>query len=150
MAETQFVIFKLNDEEYGVNIKQVQEIGSYQKVTPVPNAPEFVEGIINLRNMVIPVINLKARFGILNHDVVDENTRLIVMNVGNRMFGFITDDASEVLAIDENDIDETPEILTGSNRRYIAGIGKVGTRILVLLDMEMLLDEDEKKKINEI
>ena len=71
MAETQFVIFKLNDEEYGVNIKQVQEIGSYQKATFVPNAPDFIEGIINLRNMVIPVINLKARFGIANHDVVD-------------------------------------------------------------------------------
>lgn len=150
MAETQFVIFKLNDEEYGVNIKQVQEIGSYQKATFVPNAPDFIEGIINLRNMVIPVINLKARFGIANHDVVDENTRLIVMNVGEKQFGFITDDASEVLAIDNDEIDETPEILRGANRRYIAGIGKVNGRILVLLDMELLLDEEEQRQIDKM
>lgn len=150
MAETQFVVFKLNEEEYGVNIKQVQEIGSYQKATLVPNSPEFVEGIINLRNMVIPVINLKARFGIKNHDVVDENTRLIVMNVGDRYFGFITDDASEVLSINDDDIEETPEILRGANRRYISGIGKVGNRIMVLLDMELLLDEDEQKQIDNI
>ena len=150
MAETQFVVFKLNEEEYGVNIKQVQEIGSYQKATLVPNSPDFVEGIINLRNMVIPVINLKARFGIENYDVVDENTRLIVMNVGEKYFGFITDDASEVLTINDHDIEETPEILRGANRRYISGIGKVGNRIMVLLDMELLLDEEEQQQIESI
>lgn len=150
MAETQFVIFKLNDEEYGVNIKQVQEIGSYQKATFVPNSPEFIQGIINLRNVVIPIINLKARFGITNNDVVDENTRMIVMNISEGQFGFVVDDASEVISIDENDIEATPEMLRGAGRSYISGIGKVGDRLLVLLDMELLLNEEEQRQIETI
>ena len=150
MAETQFVIFKLNDEEYGVNIKQVQEICSYQKATFVPNSPEFIQGIINLRNVVIPVINLKDRFRITNSDVVDENTRMIVMNISKGQFGFVVDDASEVISIDENNIEETPEMLMGDGRRYISGIGKVGDRLLVLLDMEQLLNEEEKGQIKSI
>ena len=150
MSETQFVIFKLNDEEYGVNIKQVQEIGTYQKATFVPNSPEFIQGIINLRNVVIPVINLKARFRITNNNVVDDNTRMIVMNISEGQFGFVVDGASEVISIDENDIEETPEMLMGPERRYISGIGKVGDRLLVLLDMEQLLNEDEQRQIESI
>ena len=150
MADTQFVIFKLNDEEYGVNIKQVQEIGSYQKATFVPNSPEFIQGIINLRNVVIPVINLKARFRISNNDVVDEDTRMIVMNISEGQFGFVVDDASEVISIDENEIEEIPEMLRGTGRRYISGIGKVGDRLLVLLDMEQLLNEEEQRQIESI
>ena len=147
MPETQFVIFKLNEEEYGVNIEQVQEIGSYQKATFVTNSPEFIQGIINLRNIVIPIINLKARFKITNNDVIDENTRMIVVNISEGQFGFVVDDASEVISIDENDIEETPEMLRGAGRRYISGIGKVGDRLLVLLDMDQLLNEEEQRQI---
>ena len=99
MAELQFVIFKLGKEEYGVNIMQVQEIGPYAEPVKVPNTPTFVEGVMNLRGSVIPVISLKKRFNISGQELT-ENTRTIVINFGDKQIAFIVDDASEVLTLD--------------------------------------------------
>ena len=149
MSEIQLVVFKLDREEYGVNIMQVQEIGEYQQPVKVPNAPEFVEGIINLRGDVIPVVNLKKRFRLQENEIT-ENTRLIVTNVGTRSIGFVVDDASEVLTLDEVNIQETPEIIGGQERRYISGIGKQDERLLIILDLNALLTDQEKLEIESI
>ncbi len=142
MAEHQLVVFKLNQEEYGVEIMQVQEISPYQKATKVPNAPMFVEGIINLRGEVIPVVNLKRRFDILETEISEE-TRLIVINNGSRRIGFIVDDASEVVTVAEEDIEEVPPMIAGHDREYIKGIGKIENRILIILDLHLLFTSEE-------
>ena len=146
MAELQFVVFKLGKEEYGVNIMQVQEIGPYEQPVKVPNTPSFVEGVMNLRGKVIPVLSLKKRFNISGQELT-ENTRTIVINFGDKQIAFIVDDASEVLTLDAADIQETPEIIAGVERRYITGIGKQGNRLLIILDLSFLLDEREQMQI---
>jgi purine-binding chemotaxis protein CheW len=146
MAELQFVVFKLGREEYGVNIMQVQEIGPYQEPVKVPNTPDFVEGVMNLRGSVIPVLSLKKRFNIPGQELT-ENTRSIVINFGSKQIAFIVDDASEVLTLDTAEIQETPEIIAGVDRKYITGIGKKGDRLLIILDLSFLLDEREQMQI---
>lgn len=146
MAEFQFVIFKLGKEEYGVNIMQVQEIGPYSEPVKVPNTPEFIEGVMNLRNNVIPVISLKKRFNIPGQELT-EDARTIVVNFGDRQVAFIVDDASEVITLDEADIQETPEIIAGIDRKYITGIGKKGDRLLIMLDLSFLLNDQEQVQL---
>jgi len=146
MAELQFVIFKLGKEEYGVNIMQVQEIGPYEEPVRVPNTPAFVEGVMNLRGNVIPVISLKKKFNISGQELT-ENTRTIVVNFGDKQIAFIVDDASEVLTLDENNIQEAPDIVAGIERKYITGIGKQGDRLLIILDLSFLLNERERVQL---
>lgn len=146
MAEQQFVIFKLGKEEYGVNIMQVQEIGPYEEPVKVPNIPAFVEGVMNLRGNVIPLISLRRKFNIAEQELT-ENTRTIVANFGDKQVAFIVDDASEVLTLDENDIQEAPVIVAGAERKYITGIGKQGDRLLILLDLSFLLNEQEQVQL---
>jgi purine-binding chemotaxis protein CheW len=146
MAELQFVVFKLGKEEYGVNIMNVQEIGPYEEPVKVPNTPAFVEGIMNLRGSVIPVISLKKRFNIPGQELTD-NTRTVVINFGDKQIAFIVDDASEVLTLDEVNIQETPEMIAGVDRKYITGIGKQGDRLLIILDLSFLLNEQEQQQL---
>ena len=153
MAELQFVVFKLGKEEYGVNIMQVQEIGHYSEPVKVPNTPEFVEGIMNLRDNVIPVISLRKRFNIPEENLngperdSNENRRTIIINLGDRQIAFIVDDASEVLTLDEASIQETPDIIAGVDRKYISGIGKKGNRLIIMLDLNFLFDEQEQAQL---
>lgn len=149
MAESQLVVFKLDKEEYGVEIMQVQEISPYQKPTKVPNAPSFVDGIINLRGEVIPIVSLKRRFNIPESEIT-EMTRMIVVNNGSRRTGFVVDDASEVLTIPEEDIEEAPPMIVGADRRYIKGVGKIDSRILIVLDLHKLFTEEEEGQLGEI
>jgi purine-binding chemotaxis protein CheW len=146
MAEVQFVVFKLGKEEYGINIMQVQEIGPYEEPVKVPNTPAFVEGVMNLRGNVIPVISLKKRFNIPGQELTD-NTRTVVINFENKQIAFIVDDASEVLTLDESNIQETPEIIAGVDRKYITGIGKQENRLLIILDLSFLLNEQEQMQL---
>lgn len=149
MAELQLVVFKLEQEEYGVDIMQVQEISPYQQLTKVPNSPSFVDGIVNLRGDVIPVVSLKRKFNIAESEVT-ELTRLIVINSGSRRTGFVVDDASEVITISDNDVEEAPPMIVGNDRKYIQGVGKLGNRILIILDLHKLLTEEEKNQLQEI
>lgn len=149
MAEHQFVVFKLNKEEYGIEIMQVQEISPYQKATSVPNAPVFVDGIINLRGEVIPVINLKRQFNIAETEIT-EQTRLIVVNSGRRRIGFVVDDASEVITMAEDNIEEVPPMIVGDNKKYLKGVGKIENRILIILDLQQLFTVEEEGQLDNI
>ena len=149
MAEQQLVVFKLDREEYGVNIMQVQEISPYQKPTKVPNSPDFVDGIVNLRGDVIPVVSLKKKFHIADTEVT-ELTRLIVINNGSRRTGFVVDDASEVVPISDKDVKEAPPMVVGADRKYIQGVGKIDKRILIILDLHKLLTEEEENQLKGI
>jgi len=149
VAENQFVIFKLGDEKYAVDILNVGGISEFREMTKVPNAPAFIDGIINLRGDIIPIVNLKKRFNIPEKNV-DSDTRIIINNIKGKDIGFIVDEASQVIKIDDADIEDAPEIIKGADRQYISGVGKVNDQIVILLNLEKVLSEDEQKVVNEI
>jgi purine-binding chemotaxis protein CheW len=149
MAEKQYVIFKLGSEEYGIYIMNVREITEFKETTKIPNAPSFIDGVINLRGSVIPVINLKKRFNLEETDI-KRNSRIIIVTMNEKQVGFIVDDASQVLTLKEEDIDNPPEIIAGVDRKYIVGIGKVDEKIIILLDLAEVFSKEEKREIEKM
>src|SRR5690554_5592647 len=127
MSDKQVVVFKLLNEEYGLDITQVQEIVRYLDITKIPEAPNYIKGILNLRGQVIPVIDLKRRFYQLDSDV-SENTRIVVVKIRESIIGIIADEVSEVLRIPEETIEPTPTLLKEFNHIGIWGIGKLEER----------------------
>ncbi|MTI48582.1 chemotaxis protein CheW [Sporosalibacterium faouarense] len=146
MAENQYVVFKLGNEEYGIDIMNVREIVPHQESIKVPNAPKFVSGIINFRGKVIPIVDLKKRFDLLEKEI-DGNTRIIVINLDDRQIGFIVDEASQTIRLEDKDVDPAPDIVSSIERRYITGVGKKEDRLIILIDLEKVLTEEEKEKI---
>lgn len=138
----QLVTFRLGDEEYGVDILKVHEIDRMMDITEVPNAPPFIEGVINLRGKVIPVINLRKKFN-LPERKADSRTKIVVVDIGTSA-GMIVDSVSEVLRISSDIVEPPPLMTTGVNSEYIRGVGKLKDRLLILLDIEKLLGAEEK------
>lgn len=147
--ERQYVIFKLEKEEYGIDIMNVREITEYKQTTKIPNSPEFIQGVINLRGGVIPVINLKKRFN-LKEEENTKNKRIIITTMNEKQIGFIVDDASQVLTLDEKDIDNPPDMISGVDRKYIVGIGKVNEKIIILLDLVAIFSYEEAKELEKM
>src|SRR5699024_9325365 len=132
----QYVVFKLDDKEFGIGITNVKEIIPYQASTGVPDTPDFIEGIINHRGNVIPVISLKRKFK-LDCEKNTKDTRIIVITLEGKDIGFIVDEAYQTLYLDENEIDPAPDIIVGVDKKYIMGVGKVDEdRLLILIDLE--------------
>jgi purine-binding chemotaxis protein CheW len=138
----QIVSFHIGEEEFGLDILRVQEIIRVQDLTRVPNSPPFVDGVINLRGKVIPVIALRKRFGLtdLAHD---KQTRIVVIEVKGTVLGFIVDSVSEVLRIPAETIAPPPR-LGKVEREYVSGVGKLDNRLLILLDVDRLMHESEE------
>jgi len=145
----QLVSFNLDSEEFGVDILKVQEIIKMISITKVPNAPAFIEGIINLRGKVIPVVNLRMRLGMIKKEL-DKNTRIIVIEMNGKTFGFVVDSVSEVLRIERNIIETPPEIVAGINSDFITAVGKLEDRLLILLDLEKIFSDKEKSELGRI
>ncbi|MDO8941856.1 MAG: chemotaxis protein CheW [Desulfobacterales bacterium] len=138
----QLVTFRLGEEEYGVDILKVHEIDRMMDITEVPNAPSSIEGVINLRGKVIPVINLRKKFNLPPREA-DERTKIVVVDIGTSA-GMIVDSVSEVLRISSDIIEPPPPMTTGVSSEYIRGVGKLKDRLLILLDIEKLLGAREK------
>jgi purine-binding chemotaxis protein CheW len=134
----QLVSFNIGEEEFGVDILKVQEINRMLNVTRVPNAPEYVEGVINLRGKVIPVVDLRKRFGLPPKEH-DKNTRIIVIELSGKTVGFVVDSVKEVLRIPKSVTEPPPALATNINSDYITAVGKLDDRLLTLLDMERVL-----------
>jgi purine-binding chemotaxis protein CheW len=145
----QLVSFKIADEEFGVDILQVQEINRMLDVTRVPNAPMFVEGVINLRGRVIPVIDLRKRFGMPQKER-DKDTRIIVVELANNVVGFVVDAVSEVLRIPRNLTEPPPALAASVNEEYITAVGKLEDRLLILLDLEKVISTEQKEEPAEV
>jgi purine-binding chemotaxis protein CheW len=145
--EIQLVVFMLKQGdvvcEYGVPITQVQEIITMTRPTQLPQSPDFVEGIINLRGKIIPIIDLKKRFKMGASDITSD-TRSVVVEVGGQTVGIIVDEVSEVLRLSHNDIEPPPAMVGGITAEYLTGVGKIEGRLLILLDMNKILSETEK------
>jgi purine-binding chemotaxis protein CheW len=142
----QLVSFHVGSEEFGLDILRVQEIIRIQPLTRVPNLPSYINGVINLRGSVIPVIGLRDRLG-LDTQAADKKTRIIVANVHEQVLGFVVDEVSEVLRIHSDTVETTPRI-GEIERDYISGIGKLDSRLLLLLNLEELVTEAELNKSN--
>ncbi len=138
----QLVSFHLGGEEFGLNILRVQEIIRMQDLTRVPNSPEFVEGVINLRGRVIPVIGLRKRFRLDSREY-DNQTRIVVTEVNGSVLGFVVDSVSEVLRIPTDTV-EPPPRLGKVDREFISGVGKLENRLLILLDVDRLMSDSEQ------
>ena len=149
-SEIQLVIFQLGDEEYGVDVSQVKEIIKMQRITKVPKSPVFVEGVINLRGQLTTVMDLRKRFNIGTGNI-DDNTRIVVAEFKNNLVGMIVDSVSAVLRISEKDIDQTPSaIATEIDASFLKGVGKVGERLIILLDLARVLTGGELKQVKAI
>ncbi|AGW13488.1 MAG: chemotaxis protein CheW [Desulfovibrio sp.] len=145
----QLVTFSIGDEEFGVDILKVQEIIRTMEITKVPRAPEFVEGVINLRGKVIPILDLRRRFGLASREH-DKHTRIIVIEINNMIVGFVVDSVSEVLRIPASTVEPPPPVVAGLESEYISGVGKLEDRLLILLDLDRLLSREEKSALNRI
>jgi purine-binding chemotaxis protein CheW len=147
MSETvQVVSFKLGSEEYGVDIAQVQEINRMVAVTHVPRAPQFMEGVINLRGQLIPIIDLRARFGMPRAEHT-KNTRIVVTEIGSKRVGMVVDSVSEVLRLPLAQIEDAPEMIAGVETEYIRGVGKIEDRLIILLDLGKIITGSEKREL---
>lgn len=142
----QLVTFSIGDEEFGVDILKVQEIIRTMEITKVPRAPAFVEGVINLRGKVIPIVDLRKRFGLAAREH-DKHTRIIVIEINNMIVGFVVDSVSEVLRIPASTVEPPPPVVAGLESEYISGVGKLEDRLLILLDLDRLLSTDEEKEL---
>jgi purine-binding chemotaxis protein CheW len=145
-ALLQLVSFRIGGEEFGLEILKVQEIIRIETLTRVPNMPDFVEGVINLRGKVIPVIGLRKCFGLERREH-DKSSRILVVELKGGVIGFIVDSVSEVLRIPANTV-EPPPRLGKVEREYIAGLGKIGERLLLLLDLERLITLTEQTELS--
>lgn len=139
----QLVTFTISNEEFGLDILRVQEIIRTMEITRVPRAPEFVEGVINLRGRVIPIIDLRRRFG-MESKKHDSQTRIIVVEINAMIVGFVVDSVSEVLRIRASTVEAPPAVVSGVESEYISGVGKLEDRLLILIDLDKLLSDEEK------
>ena len=138
----QLVTFAIGEEEFGIDILKVQEIIRTMAITKVPNSPPHVEGVINLRGKVIPVIDLRSRF-LLESKPHDSQTRIIVVDLHRVVIGFVVDGVSEVLRIQSNTVEPPPPVVSGIESEYIKGVGKLDDRLLILLDLDKLIPIEE-------
>lgn len=144
-----FLTFTLGNEFYGIEIRYVTEIIGIQPVTKLPEVPDYIQGIINLRGKIIPVIDVRAKF---KKEAVeyDDRTCIIVIETSELSAGLIVDNVAEVIAIDDENVVPPPDNRSGAQNRYISGIGKVGNEVKLLLDCEKLFLEEETNILNDI
>lgn len=147
--EIKVIVFALANEEYGVEVEKVKTIERMLPLTRVPKTHEFVKGVINLRGVVIPVINLRGRFGLPEAEFTD-NTRIIIISINDMEVGLIVDSANDVIDVDSDQIQEPPEIVGGIRAKYLRGVAKIGERLLVLLNLAEVLNKSEIVKLEEL
>jgi purine-binding chemotaxis protein CheW len=138
MATRQFVIFAINNEEFGLDIGQVGSIERPLEIFKIPNTPEYLEGLVNLRGKVYTVFNLRTRFEMPKKDI-DDSSRIIMANTGSAIVGLIVDEVREISKVEDKDFESTPKSLSNLERKYISGIAKINERIILLLDLDIIL-----------
>ncbi|WP_372631729.1 chemotaxis protein CheW [Cohnella sp.] len=141
--ELKVIVFTLAQEEYGIEVDKVRTIERMLPITRVPKTPAFVKGVINLRGVVIPVIDLRGRFGLTESDYT-ENSRIIIVAANELEVGFIVDSANDVLDVSSDAIENPPEVVGGIKAKYLSGVAKIGeNRLLILLNLSEVLNRSE-------
>jgi purine-binding chemotaxis protein CheW len=144
----EMLVFKLGSEEYGVDILKVQEIRGYEKVTPIPRSPDYLKGVVNLRGTIVPVIDLRIRFG-MPDPKYDSLTVVIVLRIAGRIVGAVVDAVSDVVRLAENEIREAPKLGAMVDGSYLSGVATQGERMILALDIEKLLSAAEMNLLGE-
>ena len=145
----QLIVFHLGDEEFGADIAQVREIIRKGTVTPIPDSPDFIKGVTNVRGEIAVVIDLKRRFFLRTKKDVEEK-HIVMTEQDKNLFGLMVDEVSEVLRIPEKEIKTTPELVTRIDRIYISGVLTLENRLIMILDLKKVLSEEELAKLSEI
>ena len=146
---SEFLTFTLGSEEYGMDILKVQEIRGYDAVTTIANTPDFIKGVINLRGTIVPIVDLRIKFH-LGTVEYNQLTVVIILNLGHRVVGIVVDSVSDVLALTPEQIRPTPDLSAGLDTQYITGLGTVGERMLILVDIEKLMSSHEMALMDEM
>ncbi|HSG51605.1 MAG TPA: chemotaxis protein CheW [Rheinheimera sp.] len=145
----QWVTFKLQEETYGINVMQVQEVLRYTEIAPVPGSPDYVLGIINLRGNVVTVIDTRSRFG-LEPAEVTENSRIVIIEAEKQVIGILVDSVAEVVYLKSSEIDTAPNVGTDESARFIQGVSNRDGELLILVDLNKLLSDEEWEEIRSI
>ncbi|WP_404993987.1 chemotaxis protein CheW [Cupriavidus pauculus] len=138
----EYLVFTLGTEEYGIDILKVQEIRSYETVTRIANAPDFIKGVTNLRGVIVPIVDLRLKFD-LGNVRYDHQTVVIILNVAGRVVGIVVDGVSDVLTLTGDDIKPAPEFGVSVSNEHLTGLGSVEGRMLILIDIERMMTSPE-------
>ncbi|MBS0497593.1 MAG: chemotaxis protein CheW [Proteobacteria bacterium] len=138
----EFLTFRLGSEEYGIEILKVQEIRGYDAITQIANAPEFIKGVVNLRGIIVPIVDMRIKFR-LSNATYDQFTVVIILNVAGRVMGIVVDGVSDVLSLEAEQMRPTPGLGSVIDTEYIMGLGTVGERMLILIDIEKLMSSSD-------
>ncbi|GAE88598.1 chemotaxis protein CheW [Acetivibrio straminisolvens] len=140
----QYVIFKLNDEYFGVNIAHVMEIIWPQKVFKVPDTPSHVEGLINVRGKVYALLNLKNKLNLPDNQIIDEETKMLIIMINSKTLAFMVDVVEEIISIEDEEIEPVSESVSSYYKKYLKGAAKIQDRFILLIDFEIILNETHK------
>lgn len=140
--EEQYLTFSLNKQSYGIPILEVQEIKGWEEVTPIPNSPVYIRGVMNLRGTIVPIIDLRLRFGLEERDY-DEFTVIIIVNIRDRLAGLVVDSVSDVINADQEQHSDAPEFEGQINRRYLQGLVQADDKLIILLNIDQLAELDD-------
>ncbi|MGS0682893.1 chemotaxis protein CheW [Shewanella sp. 125m-7] len=148
-AVLQWVTFKLDNETYGINVMQVQEVLRYTEIAPVPGAPDYVLGIINLRGNVVTVIDTRSRFGLASADIND-STRIVIIEAEKQVIGILVDSVAEVVYLRRSEIDNAPNVGTEESTKFIQGVSNRDNELLILVDLDKLLSDEEWMELTQV
>ena len=148
-ATREVLVFVLGSEEYGVDILKVQEIRGYEKVTPLPKAPDYLKGVVNLRGTIVPVIDLRVKFG-LAEPRYDSFTVVVILRIGARVVGIVVDGVSDVVQLAAHEIRDAPDMGTVVDSSFLAGLATQDGRMILLLDIERLLSSGEMNLLSQV
>jgi purine-binding chemotaxis protein CheW len=147
-SEREYLTFRLGNEEYGIDILKVQEIRGYDAVTAIANAPAFIKGVVNLRGIIVPIVDLRIKFAV-GEARYDQFTVVIILNIAKRVVGVVVDSVSDVLTLAAGQVKAAPEFATTLNTEYITGLGTVDQRMLILVDIERLMSSADMALMDE-
>ncbi len=145
----QWVTFRLDNETYGINVMQVQEVLRYSEIAPVPGAPQYVLGIINLRGNVVTVIDTRLRFGLNQEDTTDQ-TRIVIIETENQVVGILVDAVAEVVYLRQSEIETTPNVGNDETAKFIQGVCHKNEELLILVDLEKMMSDEEWNELAEL
>jgi purine-binding chemotaxis protein CheW len=145
IAEEQFLTFKLCGQEYGISAIKVQEIKGWEKVTPIPNSPTYIRGVLNLRGLIVPVIDLRLRFNLeeIGYTAV---TAIVVVNISERLAGLVVDSVSDVIEVSEEQCCAAPDFEGHKDREFISGLAQIDGKLLILLDIDRMVNPETLDK----
>ncbi|WP_194723051.1 chemotaxis protein CheW [Noviherbaspirillum malthae] len=149
IAGQEFLAFTLGKEEYGIDILKVQEIRGYETVTRIANAPDFIKGVVNLRGIIVPIVDMRIKFN-LGEPTYDQFTVVIILNIGGRVVGMVVDSVSDVTTLSPEQIKPAPEMGTALNTDYLIGLGTIDQRMLILVDIDKLMSSAEMGLIEQL